>query len=83
MRRAVADLDPAANPSFRFFAVSLRILFATLVHRKLKLSKRRKKSWGRHVGITEWLLVWLIVNALCRVRVLVVSQAESRDLSVR
>jgi len=70
----------------RFFAQS----FATHAHRnasihvsQLKLSKRRKK-WGRHVGITEWLLGWLIANALFVVwRVLVVSQAESRDLSVR
>ena len=36
------------------------------------------------MGIIEWLLVWLIVNALFFVwRVLVVSQAEARDLSVR
>jgi hypothetical protein len=36
------------------------------------------------MGITEWLLVWLIVNALFVVwRILVVSQMESRDLSVR
>jgi hypothetical protein len=70
----------------RFFAHS----FASHAHRNasihvphLKLSKRRKK-WGRHVGITEWLLVWLIANALFVVwRVLVVSQAEARDLSVR
>jgi len=70
----------------RFFAHS----FAAHAHRnasihvpQLKLSKRRKKR-GRHVGITQWLLVWLIANALFVVwRVLVVSQAESRDLSVR
>jgi hypothetical protein len=70
----------------RFFAHS----FASHAHRNasihvphLKLSKRRKKR-GRHVGITEWLLVWLIANALFVVwRVLVVSQAEARDLSVR
>lgn len=39
---------------------------------------------GRQVGITEWLLVWLIANALFVVwRVLVVSQAEARALAVR
>lgn len=33
---------------------------------------------------TEWLFVWLIANALFVVwRVLVVSQAESRHLSIR
>ena len=36
------------------------------------------------MGITEWLLVWLVANALFVVwRVLAVSQAESRYLSVR
>src|SRR3954452_20044 len=70
----------------RFFAHS----FALHAHRNasihvphLKLSKRRKNG-GRHVGITEWLLVWLIANALFVVwRVWVVSQAEAHDLSLR
>ena len=68
---------------FRLFAVSLRILLQRTrtemprIHvPHLKLSKRRKK-WGRHVGITEWLLVWLIANALFFVwRVLVVSKRK-------
>lgn len=36
------------------------------------------------MGITEWLLVWLIANALFVVwRVLAISQAEARALAVR
>ena len=47
----------------------------------LELSSIRER--GRHVGIIEWLLVWLIVNALFVVwRVLVVS-SETRDRSIR
>ena len=39
---------------------------------------------GRHVGITGWLLVWLIVNALFVVwRILVTSDAETRDRLIR
>ena len=50
----------------------------------LEAVKKDAKNWGRHVGMTEWLLVWLIANALFVVwRVLVVSQAEARDLSLR
>ena len=84
MRRAVADLNPAVISRVTLLAVSLRILLQrtrTEMPRiyvpQLKLSKETQKSWGRHVGITEWLLVWLIANALFVVwRVLVVSQAE-------
>jgi hypothetical protein len=47
----------------------------------LNRQRDAKTIGGRRVGITEWLLVWLFVNALFVVwRVLVVSQAESRDL---
>ena len=36
------------------------------------------------MGIIEWLLVWLIVNALFVVwRILVTSSAETRDRSIR
>jgi hypothetical protein len=90
MCRMVVDLNPPlifrVPPLCRFFAHS----FAMHAHRnasihvpQLKLSKGRKNG-GRHVGITEWLLVWLIANALFVAwRVLVISQAEARDLSVR
>jgi len=45
---------------------------------------KETQKWGRYVGITKWLLVWLIANALFVVwRVLVVSQADAPDLSVR
>ena len=50
----------------------------------LEAVKKDAKNWGRQVGMTEWLLVWLIANALFVVwRVLVVSQADAPDLSVR
>jgi hypothetical protein len=39
---------------------------------------------GRHVGIIEWLLVWLIVNALFVVwRILVTTEIETPDRSTR
>ena len=39
---------------------------------------------GRHVGIIEWLLVWLIVNALYVVwHILVATEVETRDRSIR
>jgi hypothetical protein len=88
---AVAGFSLACDlPSFlhlcRFFAYS----FATHAHRiasirvpDLRLLEKCKIR-GRHVGITEWLLVWLIANALFVVwRVLAVFQAEARPLSVR
>lgn len=50
----------------------------------LETVKETQNGGGRQVEITEWLLVWLIANALFVVwRVLVVSQAESRHLAVR
>ena len=39
---------------------------------------------GRHVGTIEWLLVWLIVNALYVVwRILVITEVETPDRSIR
>ena len=44
----------------------------------------KTKMGGRHVGIIEWLLVWLIVNALYVVwRILVTTEVETRDRSIR
>jgi hypothetical protein len=92
VRRAVADLNPAADLSR---SASLPFLCAFFCNARAQkclescpkvetVKETQKKFGGRHVGITEWLLVWLIANALFVVwRVLVVSQAESRDLSVR
>jgi hypothetical protein len=93
--RAVANLNPAADLSrsaslpllCRFFAHSFCNARAQKCLEScptVKTVKETQQSWGRHVGITDWLLVWLIANALFVVwRVLVVSQAESRDLAVR
>ena len=52
-------------------------------HNNLELSLMRER--GLHVGIMEWLLVWLIVNALFVVwRALGVSyEMETRDRSPR
>ena len=39
---------------------------------------------GLHVGIIEWLLVWLIVNALYVLwHILVTTEVETRDRSIR
>ena len=44
----------------------------------------KTKLGGRHVGIIEWLLVWLIVNALYVVwHILVATEVETRDRSIR
>ena len=44
----------------------------------------KTKMGGRHVGIIEWLLVWLIVNALFVVwRILVTTEIEIPDRSIR
>ena len=53
--------------------------------RQLRTARRRKnEDGGRHVGIIEWLLVWLIVNALYVVwRILVTTEVETRDRSIR
>jgi len=38
---------------------------------------------GRHVGITEWVLLWLIVNALVVVWRILVTSEETRDRPTR
>lgn len=44
----------------------------------------KTKMGGLHVGIIEWLLVWLIVNALYVMwRILVTTEVETRDRSIR
>ena len=44
----------------------------------------KTKIGGRPVGIIEWLLVWLIVNALFVVwRILVTTEIEIPDRSIR
>jgi hypothetical protein len=91
MRRAVANLNPAADLSRPASLPFLCAFFCNARAQKclescptVKIVKETQKRWGRHVGITEWLLVWLIANALFVVwRVLAVSQAESRNLLVR
>ena len=45
---------------------------------QLALSMSKGKE-GRHVGITEWVLGWLIVNALFVVWRILVTNAETRD----
>ena len=42
-----------------------------------------KGKEGRHVGITEWVLVWLIVNALFVVWRVVSHEMETRDRATR
>jgi len=91
MCRAVANFNPAADLSRSASLPFLYALFCNARAQKcleschtVETVKETQKSWGRHVGITDWLLIWLIANALFVVwRVLVVSQAESRDLAVR
>ena len=91
MRRGpVADLNPAADLSYSGYLPFLCAFFCIARAQKCLDScstletVEETQKWGRHVGTTEWLLVWLIANALFVVwRVLVVSQAEARDLLVR
>jgi hypothetical protein len=55
-----------------------------LPDRFLVRGDRLMRERGLHVGIVDWLLVWLIVNALFVVwRILVTTEAESRDRSIR
>ena len=81
---------PSLSPSGGFFVVvsNCPLIFcnarAKTNQHNLHYQCQRGKE-GRHVGITEWVLVWLIVNALFVVwRALGVSyEMETRDRSTR
>ena len=79
-----AGTNRRSNPAT---SVLRRRLIVTHAHRRIgtTCTIKAKRLWGRHMGIKQWLLVWLIVNALFVVwRAMGVSyEMETRDRSPR